>query len=73
MIQWIIAKLYNGPQERKLTAHVFQCGEESISFRRFGTGDYPPFDCLNLNLSDAIKLRDWLDKAIVFYPLVNDV
>ena len=73
MIQWIRAKLYHGYEERKLSGHVFQCGEDSISFRRFGNGDYPPFDCLNLTLADAIKLRNWLNEAIVSYPSARDV
>lgn len=64
MIKWIRAKLYSGCSEDKLTGHIFQCRESSIVLSKLGKGSYPPFDCLNLTLSDAIKLRDWLNEAI---------
>jgi hypothetical protein len=72
MIQWIRAKLYDGYERRKLTGHLFQCGENSISFRRLGEGDYPPFDCLNLTLADAINLRNWLNEIIVSYQEIRN-
>lgn len=68
MINWIRAKVSFDRNEKKSTGHLFLCGVSSISFLRFGEGDFPPFDCLSLTLSEAIKLRDWLDETIVSYP-----
>jgi hypothetical protein len=73
MIKWVRAKLYTGKKKIKSVGHMFECGEDIICFQRFAEGDYPPFDCLNLNIEDAIQLRDWLDKILVFnMEITND-
>ena len=73
MIKWIRGRLYSSYGDKKIVGHVFQCGEESISFRRLGTGDYPPFDCLSLTLEEVIELRNWLNEVIVSYPAARDI
>ena len=70
MIKWIRGRLYHGHSEERITGHIFQCEEKSISFQRLGTGDYPPFDCLNLTLSEAIELRNWLNEIIIPITLI---
>ena len=64
MIQWIRAKLYHGHGDDRCTAHLFECGKESLMIKKFRKGHYPPFDALELTNEDAIKLRDWLIKII---------
>lgn len=70
MLKWVRERLYTGYTGlfgTKRTGHTFMCEDSMIHFDRFSTGHYPPFDCLSLTLAQAIKLRDWLNEAIVSY------
>lgn len=64
IIKWIRARLYHGHEPERLTGHVFECGSRSISIKNLKEGRYPPFDCLELTLEDAIVLRNFLDESI---------
>ena len=64
MIKWIRAKLFHGHSSQRCTAHRFVCGKKELAFPQFKKSEYPPFDCLQINLAEAIQLRNFFDDCI---------
>lgn len=66
MLQWVRGLLYGSDSSGlyKLYGHMFMVGNKTISFKRFGKGNLPPFDALSLTLDEAVCLRDFLNEAI---------
>ena len=56
--------MYHGFTDVRKTAHMFVCGEKSISFVDLKKDEYPPFDCFSLTKSDAIKLKEFLERCL---------
>ncbi len=64
MIKWIRAFCYHGHTDERKTGHIFRYRDKMIQIDNLKAGEYPPFDCLVLSHDDAIKLRDFLNKAL---------
>ena len=67
LIKWVRSFMYTGDPEIKKTGHLFTCGSEAVFFERFKEGENPPFDCLELTIHEAVKLRQFLNMAIAQY------
>ena len=64
MIKWIRATLYHGHGDERRTGHMFLFDNKKLILNNLKQGEYPPFDCLNLERDDAILLRDFINECL---------
>jgi len=61
-IEWIRGTLYS--ENGLVVGHSFRFNGKALSIKSLPAGEFPPYNCVNLSIDDAHRIRAWLNDIL---------